>query len=391
MTANIASFPVELLTEIFSSGQIHDFMFADYEPIEGNAQLAMAVSQVCRHWRGAALGFAPFWVYVSWKEGRPMRYLPQVAMQIQRSCNRPLAIFLSLPAHEHGRMTVRAVLGKDLFQAKHISITKSDKETLVSILGATTPNLCSLSISTPFSSRIRFAALLNNFEALRCLRLSGVDLTSSSVRICRLNVLAVDVAEFPLYPIVAPSSSTLTSLTIGATALFNPLPSRPIPLPFLQELVFCGASNPRSWLSVPCLTVLRFRHEIKGFGHCVSNILAAWTTDPLVTLELFAFELLGAGYHPPRKQWDEVKSALQWPNLFGALPNVSSVEWDIKDMNEIVEVWGAELSAGENGTVNWPLLRSIKVVEADLDDDGRAAVLAAIPEGRIGALDVVFV
>lgn len=360
MATGIQSFPVELLTEIFSQTQIHDLPFAEQEQVEGNAKVALNVSRVCQSWRHAALGFPPLWVYIPWRD-YPVARFELLFEQIQRSNGRPLVFFLALPDTTHLWFRLRDIVANHLSNARQVTILECDEAYFSMILRGNSPNLRSLHIQTSDSFNIapqqaRLGFEVYSFDVLTNVRIDGIGIISVSPIVKKAEVVSANAMQLPVHTILLPSSSTLSSLTLGPTVhIYNLLPgSLPVVLPALRELDTVTHPRVSHWITAPHLHSLQLRVDApKNLKYLVSHMSLTWAVQPLTDLEHLGIQLApdGPGHGRP-----------SLGPLFDALPNVRHVRWEVHGPAAVVEHWGRRLDVylGVGNIIRrWPQLQSI--------------------------------
>ncbi|KIY68175.1 hypothetical protein CYLTODRAFT_421845 [Cylindrobasidium torrendii FP15055 ss-10] len=361
MTMGIQSFPVELLTEIFQQAQTHDTTFATQDQVEGNAQVALDVSRVCHSWRFAALGFPALWVYIPWC-GYPAGRLELLSEQIQRSKGWPLVCFLALPRATHIWFRLRNIVANHLPTARQLTILECDEAYFSMILRGNSPNLRSLSIQT--SSRFNIAPQqaqlgfeVYSFDVLKHVCIDGIGIMSISPIVKKAEVVSAATMPLPVHTILLPSSSSLSSLTIGPDVhVKNILPgSLPVLLPALRELDTVTHPRVSHWITAPHLQSLQLRVDMpQNLKYFVSNLLPTWAANPLTEVEHLGIKLAPLGR--------QVHGCPSFGRLFSAFPSVRYMRWEVHSPTEAVLHWARRLDAWDavgSDARRWPNLQSI--------------------------------
>ncbi|KIY68160.1 hypothetical protein CYLTODRAFT_489981 [Cylindrobasidium torrendii FP15055 ss-10] len=399
---NTVELPAEILCEIFHLAQVHVAAeFVDLNLVDDNARLAIAVSQVCQHWRNAALGFAGLWVYIPYQHQHHRR-IPQIKEYILRSNGQPLTLFLSFSdeiAPKWTRSTCVSlgkasgseclpmidILEEYLDQAEYICIEEPrPRASLVVLYARKHPRLKSLSFRRPSTSSERDcdvflpAAFYEPFTCLKYLHLDRVSFHPDSVVLAsNLNNVSLHVSGLLMYTALAPSSRTLTSLTLGPKVHTRDVPS-PSHTVFtaLKTLTLVNNTSFLQWLNTPNLKTLELcSYTFRSFVCALSDLRPRqYARTP--KLEVLSIHLI----ENDEKNWvtdnDEWLSA-----LFRMLPTVTTVHWDVHPTRiHVLEAWASALGgvADEEHGVNWAELREVTVKT----EEARKALLGALPDTR---------
>lgn len=403
LTTMVSTFPVDLFEEIFSAAQIHDLPFAEKAQVEENAELATAVSQVCRHWRGTALQFSALWTYVPCISSQPKR-TAQLSENIKRANGQLLTLFLQFPgAYNRRDVTIVSKLAREhLGQVKCLSIdvVESDmdkfwfgfegaqRSTRAIIDAHKAPYLRSLSFSAATSTRNYVVSnspgyFRNGFRSLVNMRVSNMDTTFQSDIVQGLSAVSLDnvpssgAVEF----ILAPSASTLTSLTLGQQVEreYNQPPPAigSVVLPALHTLIISHDSTSMLQISAPHLKVLKLHDYSIQFIYII-----------LECFEYLSFTDVEDLYVHLRDTHDYRLLDLDLDNMlshmFLALPEVVHLRLDgpTHSYESLLTLWKNMM---EDGSKNWPKLRHLTVGS----ENARESFVGALQEAGRGTVNVL--
>ncbi|KIY68163.1 hypothetical protein CYLTODRAFT_421836 [Cylindrobasidium torrendii FP15055 ss-10] len=388
----VDSVPIEILAEIFSVAQDRDPVFADHATVTGNERIATVVSQVCQHWRNAAVGFPALWTYISY-ESREWDSLPRMTEHLLRAKDQPLTFSLRLtdPGKDTQYSDVGELLKNHLPQIEHIILQERNDQLLLLILlsgGVYTRRLRSLSLDYKNDYHVwrmmkpTFSQPgIGVFPYLHHLDLCRVAFDSFDALFPKLTTLSLSCIQFPRPGTLAPISRGITSLTLGP--YFNGLEQHfaaPIIFPALEKLVVKDFGYfPRAILppNLRQLEMLDFRLSI--FNDFLMGLPRSWIPSPIKSsVDIHIKD----SRHDDTWRAEIASSHGIISDLFEALPNVQNLRLDSFKL-EIVQMWANTLSRGEGddtSTWPWPNLRSITLA----DEAARAEMFFMLPEWRRG-------
>ncbi|KIY68159.1 hypothetical protein CYLTODRAFT_421834 [Cylindrobasidium torrendii FP15055 ss-10] len=407
--ANPLELPAELLCKIFLLAQVHVAAeFVDLNLVEENARLAVTVSQVCQHWRSAALGFAGLWVYIPYQHQHHKR-IPQIKEYIERSSGQPLTLSLLLsdevPAAPEVTPSTFDSLGQSsessseripeidmllqqhLEQAEYICIEEPQPRASVVVLYAHKPPcLKSLSLRCRSTSldEHEYSILLpatsyKPFTSLEYLHLDGILSHPESVALAsNLDNLSLHTFRFPLHNTLIPSASTLTTLTPGPRVLtLVEGPFRQVVFSALKTLTLVNNPHFMKWLDTPNLHTLNMRSfTYSNFVRALTTlIIPQETTMPKV--EVLFVQLIENNDRDPMMIGHPWITPDVWMSgLCVALPKVITVHWDVHSTRiHVLQTWAGMLA--KYGT-RWAELREVIVNS----EDAQKAVLRALQGSR---------
>ncbi|KIY68169.1 hypothetical protein CYLTODRAFT_421839 [Cylindrobasidium torrendii FP15055 ss-10] len=379
----ISTFPFDLLEEIFVTAQIHDLPFAEQYQVEGNAALATAVSQVCQHWRDAALQCSALWTYIPYIGSQQ----PQCALQLSESIKRASGRLLTLFVQFHVKCDndelgiIKGWVNNHVGQLKYLSIDGIDPEfdpTRIhlglmplgeprfthNIIGAgKAPFLRSLSFSVADGAKRYIASGLpgyfrDGFGALENIRVARLGTASNLDIVKGLTTVVLDNINmrYARELILGPSASTLTHLSLGQEERRQLPPTiDPLILTALHTLVMSHNSIGILHVSTPHLKVLKL-HDYNILW--ISRLLSVHES-----LSLAQVEALYVHFSDFRVRDRDFHEGLL-ESMFLALPRVKHLELvgSIHQVESLLIPWRNML--GNNVTQNWPELQKC-TVESD--------------------------
>ncbi|KIY66385.1 hypothetical protein CYLTODRAFT_455423 [Cylindrobasidium torrendii FP15055 ss-10] len=334
MATQVNFLPIEILQHIFFLAQDRDDTFLEHAQVVENARMAATVSHVCQHWRAAAFGLSDLWSFASddnydfFKE------------YVKRSDPSPLVLALTDPLHLVLALT-HPLLGCPLIKSAkprvhHVVLQDSSAASRICNSSAL-PNLHTFSISTRGSlipaprttSTQDIVPFQNRCLALKNFHCKGSELPPFPVFPC-LETISVDDIAIPVTGMLAPSASTLTQITFGATVRAMSAPTKVV-LPVLRTLTLNNAPIViTEWLCTPALESLVLQEYTEQPLHAIVRAIVEWAQEPLVKLvELVA----------------DIKNAIAicwvqcFDDIFVAFPNVRRVRWDLPS-RKIVPYFG---------------------------------------------------
>lgn len=345
MATNIASLPVELLIEIFVSAQVHNQHFAERDQVEGNAQVAIAVSQVCHQWREAALGFSALWVYIAWGTYLEQR-LPLISRQIERSKGRPLIFHILHPLDVHTQVLVRKTIKGHFPNAAQITVQQCTRDMLATILRHSAPQLRSLRVHASSTIRLTSAKsprVAKEFKALKYLHLETLDYDIEfAILIFQAELIKLDNVQFPVRALLGPSASTLTTLTLSSEiSVLDADIENPLVLPALQKLsiyLWIRDSNVVLAMSTPHLKSLQLvAADTKDLWPFFIFLPHNWSSRPLMELEELVIDF--ASVHG---EMEVVQHPGVLERMFSVFSNVRDIRLKGSSGKGFVEYWGRE-------------------------------------------------
>lgn len=392
--------PVELLDEILRAAQVHDLPFAEQAQVEGNAEVATAVSQVCRHWRHTALRIASLWTYIPCIGGQSKRAAP-LSESIKRANGRLLTIFLQLPGAStpHDLSLITELANKHLSRVQILSVDVVDSDqgeywskrgrgqrSLSAIIDAQrAPNLRSLSFSADTFTEYCAVSVSpgyfeNGFISLVNMRISGMHSTVYPDTVRGLTSATLD--NIPLASaykfVLVPSALTLTSLTLGKRVekAHEQDVGFGVVLPALHTLVSSHDSVALTKLFAPHVKVLKLHHYGIRVIRNILNLLnfGRKSLTEVEDLYVHVYSTPAMGRHLD----------IMMKRLVLALPNVTRVQLDgpVRPFKTLVTPWRNKLA--EDVRNNWPKLQHVIVGS----EDARTMVSGALEEAGRGEVNV---
>ncbi|KIY64754.1 hypothetical protein CYLTODRAFT_424944 [Cylindrobasidium torrendii FP15055 ss-10] len=369
--------PDEILRDIFSQTQTHDFDFLGRQTVLENTRVAAAISHVSQRWRDVALAHHHLWTYIPYRNGN----IAKVSENIKRSGPLPLSLYIWLDREDPAGL---AIIRQHLSRAQHLSICADEHNTdyLQSVLCShTAPLLESLSFTFHGKEDIMAAVSVPylpvapwypkdiqtiRFQVLRRLRITGIELRKQvDVFSSPLGLTSVVLEGMtPVPPIIATSASTLTSLTL-VSPCFEVHLDGPIVLPALQSLVVYGDEHGliAAILRAPNLKSLGCYSAIPSqLAPSLAHLACRWHAAPVDSLERMSFGTWqpDAGLPIPCVP----------PPIFHTFPNVMTLHITGSSI-VLLQAWSASLGwFTKAGGFPWPKLASIQV-----DDERLRALL----------------
>ncbi|KIY66386.1 hypothetical protein CYLTODRAFT_491514 [Cylindrobasidium torrendii FP15055 ss-10] len=332
MVAHISFLPVEILQYIFILAQARDCIFFEYPQIIQNARVAAALSYTCQHWRAVALGMSELWTFLSDEQYNSWD------LYMKRSHPRPLVFGLADPTLEYP-------LPESTERVQQIVLKVfSEGERIFDLLNSCSfLSLCTISMSgDPMSIPVPRApdtqAIIpypNRFLALKNLHCKNINFPVIPMFPSLVNI-SVDAMVMPVESALAPSASTLTHITFGASVRSWFGARERVTLPVLKSLTLNNTPVAVAiWLITPALKVLRLQKYVEQENLiAIKFAIAVWRNDPLALLTEFTL-------HIEATDSDDGERSFLW-HMFVAFPNVRKVRWDVP--NKLVSQLGSRLN-----------------------------------------------